>query len=135
MSHFAKVKDGKVINLIVAEQDFIDNLVETEPGRWIQTSYNTHGGVHYDPITREPSADQTKALRYNYGGIGFNYNETDDAFYEDQPFPSWTLNTTTYLWEAPITQPDGAYYWDEDVYNADTSDPKTDGWVAVSDDE
>jgi uncharacterized protein (DUF2126 family) len=114
MSHFAKVLDGKVIQVIVAEQDFIDNMVDTSPGEWIQTSYNTSGGVHYNPETREPSEDQTKALRKNFAGKGMIYDRQRDAFYKPQPYPSWTLNEDTCLWEAPVSRGEGDDIWDEE---------------------
>ena len=115
MAHFAKVVKGIVKRVIVAEQDFIDNYVDDTPGEWIQTSYNTTGGVHYDPITGEPSADQTKALRKNYAGKGFTYDKEKDAFYTPQPYPSWTLNETTCLWEPPVPEPDTGepHTWNE----------------------
>jgi len=117
MAHYAKVQQGKVTKVIVAEKEFIDSYVDTEPGKWIQTSYNTYGGVHYDRSTNPPtpSKDQSKALRKNYAGINFIYDKTKDAFYEPQPYPSWTLNSTTCLWEAPVAYPsDGKIYdWDE----------------------
>ena len=113
MSHFAKVVDGIVEQVIVAEQDFIDTLPDSN--LWIQTSYNTHGGVHYDPATGEPSADQTKALRGNYAGIGYSYDYINDVFIPPKPFQSWNLNNTTWTWEAPTPYPqDGKpYVWDE----------------------
>ena len=104
MAHYAKVKDGKVIKVIVAEQDFIDNLVEETAGTWVQTSYNTYGGVH--KLGGTP-------LRKNFAGIGDIYDAQKDAFYSEQPFPSWTLNETTCLWEAPVAKPDGLYTWNE----------------------
>ena len=117
MAHYAKVQQGKVTKVIVAEKEFIDSYVDTEPGKWIQTSYNTYGGVHYDRSTNPPtpSKDQSKALRKNYAGVNFIYDKTRDAFYEPQPYPSWTLNGTTCLWEAPVEYPsDGKIYdWDE----------------------
>jgi len=123
MAHFAKVLNGKVVNVIVAEQDFIDNFTDNSPGRWVQTSYNTHGGVHYDPSTGEPSSDQTKALRKNFAYIGGNYDVTRDAFYNLQPFPSWTLNETTCYWECPVAHPsdfDGYNYnWNEETQTWD----------------
>ena len=120
MAHYAKVLDGKVTKVIVAEQDFIDNLVDDEPGAWIQTSYNTHGGVHYADDTKETiSDDQTKALRYNYAGTNWNYDSTADAFYAPKPYDSWTLNTTTYLWEPPVAKPDGHYIWNEETQSWD----------------
>ena len=109
MSHFAQVKNNIVQQVIVAEQDFINTLSDTTD--WIQTSYNTRGNVHYDPNTGQP--DDGNALNYNYAGIGYNWDGV--GFYSPQPYPSWTLNKTTYLWEAPIPYPtDGQFYnWDE----------------------
>jgi hypothetical protein len=119
MGHFAKVVDGKVAKVIVAEAEFFDTFVDDSPGRWVQTSYNTRGGVHYDPETGEPSADQTKALRKNYAGKGYDYDATRDAFIPPQPFASWTLNDDSCLWEPPVAYPtDGKMYqWDEDTTN------------------
>ena len=116
MAHFAKVLDNKVIKVIVADQDFIDNYIDDSPGMWIQTSYNTFGGVHYNRETHEPSDDQSKALRYNYAGPDFNYDATADAFYAPKPYDSWTLNTDTYLWEPPTPYPDDGenYEWNEE---------------------
>ena len=127
MAHYAKVLDGIVLQVIVAEADFFKTFVDTEPGRWIQTSYNTRGGVHYEPNSNTPSSDQSKALRKNYAGIGFVYDSDKDAFYEPQPYASWKLNNTTCIWEPPIALPnDGnGYYWDESVYQSDN----TKGWV------
>ena len=117
MAHYAKVQSGKVIQVIVADQSFIDSYIDHEPGKWIQTSYNTFGGVHYDRSTNPPtpSGDQSKALRKNYAGVNFIYDKHKDAFYEPQPYPSWTLNATTCLWEPPVAYPsDGkSYEWDE----------------------
>ena len=115
MSHFAKVKNSIVEQVIVAEPEFFNTFVDTSPGEWIQTSYNTHGGVHYNPETGEPSADQSKALRKNYAGIGHTYDRERDAFIAPKPFASWVLNENTCLWEAPIPIPqDGfPYQWDE----------------------
>ena len=116
MAHFAKVLDNKVLKVIVADQDFIDNYIDDSPGMWIQTSYNTFGGVHYNRETNEPSDDQDKALRYNYAGIDFNYDPNADAFYAPKPYDSWTLNTDTYLWEPPTPYPDDGenYGWNEE---------------------
>ena len=115
MAHFARVKDGIVTNVIVAEQEFIDSYQDTEPGIWVQTSYNTRGGVHYLTDSTTPSSDQSKALRKNFAGKGYIYDRGRDAFYTPQPYPSWTLNDTTCIWEAPVAHPsDGKLYdWDE----------------------
>jgi hypothetical protein len=105
MSHFAKVLDGKVIQVIVAEPEFFDTFVDSSPGQWIQTSYNTHGGQH----------PEGRPLRGNYAGIGFTYDSQNDVFYAPQPYPSWVLDQTTWLWGAPTPMPaDGKpYRWDE----------------------
>jgi hypothetical protein len=106
MAHFAKVVDGKVSQVIVAEKEFFDTFVDSSPGEWIQTSYNTHGGVHKNGGT---------PLRKNYAGIGFTYDRTRDAFIPHQPFASWVLDEQTCLWNAPVAMPsDGkTYAWDE----------------------
>ena len=117
MAHFAKVNNGIVEQVIVAEPEFFDTFVDNSPGQWIQTSYNTRGGKHYNPETGELSADQSKALRKNYAGIGFTYDAAKDAFIPPQPFASWTLNEDSCLWEAPVAMPDDGkrYTWDEDT--------------------
>jgi len=119
MGHFAKVSNGIVTRVIVAEADFFNNFVDDSPGQWIQTSYNTRGGVHYKPNTNEPSEDQSKALRKNYAGIGYTYDATKDAFIPPQPFNSWTLNEDTCLWDSPVAYPeDGKLYkWNEEILN------------------
>ena len=121
MSHYAKVCDGKVVSVIVAEEDFFDIFVDSSPGTWLQTSYNTRGGVHYGP-NGEP--DGGVALRGNYAGVGHIYDAKNDVFYEPQPYPSWILNQTTWFWEPPIVYPlDGnRYQWDE----------ATVSWVEIS---
>jgi hypothetical protein len=91
MSHFAKVCDGKVVQVIVAEPEFFDTFVDTSPGEWIQTSYNTHGGQH----------PEGRPLRKNYAGIGFTYDRERDAFIPPKPDDSWVLNEETCLWEEP----------------------------------
>jgi hypothetical protein len=110
MSHFAKVTDGKVTQVIVAEKEFFDTYVDSTPGEWIQTSYNTQGGKHTQGGT---------PLRGNYAGIGYTYDRTNDVFYAPQPFASWVLNNTTWSWEAPVAMPtdDKKYTWDEAVKN------------------
>jgi len=107
MSHFAKVTDGKVTQVIVAEKEFFDTYVDSTPGEWIQTSYNTQGNQH----------PEGRPLRGNYAGIGYTYDRTNDVFYAPQPFASWVLNNTTWTWEAPVAMPtdDKLYTWDEDT--------------------
>ena len=105
MAHFAKVSNGVVVQVIVAEPEFFQTFVDTSPGEWIQTSYNTHGGVH---------ANGGTPLRKNYAGIGFTYDRTRDAFISSKPYASWTLNEDTCLWDAPTAMPtDGHYTWNE----------------------
>ena len=119
MGHFAKVSNGIVTRVIVAEADFFNNFVDDSPGQWIQTSYNTRGGVHYQPNTNELSEDQSKALRKNYAGIRYTYDSTRDAFIPPQPFNSWTLNEDTCFWDSPVPYPtDGKLYkWNEEILN------------------
>jgi hypothetical protein len=107
MAHFAKVVDNIVTQVIVAEPEFFDTFVDSSPGEWIQTSYNTHGGVHLDGGT---------PLRKNYAGVGFTYNKILDAFISPQPYPSWTLNEETCLWNPPTAYPDDGllYEWNEE---------------------
>jgi len=119
MAHYARVKSGIVQAVIVADESFITSL-ETEPDEaWVQTSYNTQGGVHYEPNSRTPSADQSKALRKNYATIGHTYDPVRDAFIHLKPYDSWTLNEDTCYWEPPIPAPnDGQMYvWDEATIN------------------
>jgi hypothetical protein len=115
MSHFAKVLDGKVVQVIVAEPDFFQTFVDSSPGAWIQTSYNTSGGVH--TLGGTP-------LRKNYAGIGYTYDSQRDAFIPPKPFASWLLNDDTCLWGAPVAMPDDGkqYQWNED----------TQAWVEVT---
>jgi hypothetical protein len=109
MSHFAKVTDGKVVQVIVAEKEFFDTFVDTSAGTWLQTSYNTLANQH----------PEGRPLRGNYAGIGYTYDATNDVFYAPQPYPSWTLNNTTWTWEAPVAMPtDGKMYkWNESITN------------------
>lgn len=115
MGHFAKVVDGKVVQVIVAEPDFFDTFVDSSPGQWIQTSYNTRGNVHYASDSNEP--DGGVALRGNYAGIGYTYDSANDVFYPPKPFNSWLLSTQTWLWEPPIPLPEDGkpHRWDEDT--------------------
>jgi len=109
MAHFAKVVDGLVTQVIVAEQEFFDTFVDSSPGTWIQTSYNTHGGVH----------PEGRPLRKNYAGIGYTYDAGRDAFIPPKPYSKWVLNETTCLWDAPTQMPnDGKMYrWDDALGN------------------
>lgn len=116
MTHFAKVLDGIVVNVIVADLDFFETFVDSSPGEWIQTSYNTHSNVHYD---QNGKPDDGVALRGNYAGVGFIYDKINDVFYPPQPYKSWTLNNLTWEWEAPIAYPNDGYkyVWNEEIGN------------------
>jgi hypothetical protein len=121
MAHYAKVLNGKVIDVMVADNNYISTFIDTSPGEWIQTSYNTSGGVHYEPNSNTPSDDQSKALRKNYAGVGHIYDRAKDAFYAPQPYPSWTLNEETCFWECPVDYPDNSkmHNWNEETQKWD----------------
>ena len=106
MSHFAKVENGIVTQVIVIEQDVLNTGHWGDPSLWVQTSYNTHGGFHTNGKT---------PLRKNFAGIGYIYDSQRDAFYPAQPFNSWVLDETTCLWKSPIDKPDGNYIWNEET--------------------
>ena len=113
MSHFAKVENGIVTQVIVAEQDAIDSgLFGTG---WVQTSYNTRGGQH----------PEGRPLRKNYAGIGYTYDNQRDAFIAPKPYPSWVLNEQTCLWSSPVPYPtdDKNYIWNEETMT----------WVQIND--
>lgn len=114
MSHFALVINGVVSNVIVAEQEFIDSGLVGDPSQWIQTSYNTRGGVHYGA---DGAPDGGAPLRKNYAGVGYSYDESRDAFIPPKPYPSWLLDEEKCLWVAPIPFPElsenQSAYWDE----------------------
>jgi hypothetical protein len=129
MAHFAQVDpNGIVVNILVGNNDEPDEgyqwLVDNLGGTWIKTSFNTRGGVHYDPLNMDshgnhyPSADQSKALRKNYAVVGGTYDAERDAFISPKPFPSYILNETTCLWEAPVPNPTREvnlpHYWSEE---------------------
>ena len=99
---FAKVKDGIVVECIVADQDFIDSYIDTSAGTWLET--------------REDGS-----IRKNYAGIGYTYDATNDAFIEPKPFDSWVLNEETFRWEAPVEHPDdgNTYIWNEETQTWD----------------
>lgn len=136
MAHYAFIKDGLVSEVIVGKDE---NDIDTLPDGFTsweeyyqtkrenvickRTSYNTFGNQH--------NGDGTP-LRGNYAGIGFKYDAVNDVFIPPQPYNSWVLNENTWLWEAPIARPDDpdtVYIWDENLYNGDTNNPKTLGWV------
>ena len=108
MAHYAKVLNGLVTQVIVAEAEFFDTFIDSSPGEWIQTSYNTHGGQH--KLGGTP-------LRKNYAGIGYTYDSQRDAFIPPKPYASWILDEETCLWNAPIAKPEGFYTWNESIVN------------------
>ena len=119
MAHYAKVNNTIVEKVIVAEADFFDTFVDSSPGEWIQTSYNTIEGVHYQPNSRDPSEDQSKAFRKNYAGVGYVFDTERDAFIPPKVYNSWTLNEDTCQWDPPTSYPDDGkdYIWDEATTN------------------
>ena len=142
MAHMAKLDENNiVVAVLVARDEDEDREAELSArtgDTYKRTSYNTRGGKHYDPSTGEESADQSKAFRKNYAGIGYTYDAGRDAFIPPQPYASWVLDETTCLWGAPIAMPEDAgtedadgniimYTWDEDAHQADNST----GWVQV----
>jgi hypothetical protein len=132
MSHFCKLDENNVVTFVTVGRQEDDGLEAELTARtgdvYKQTSYNTRGGVHYDPETGLPSEDQSKALRFNYAGIGFTFDPdkgTDGAFIPPKPFESWVLDEGTCLWVAPLPYPEDGetYTWDEDAGD----------WVVVED--
>jgi hypothetical protein len=131
MAHFARIKNGIVDFVTVGRDDDENREDELAHDGWIykRTSYNTRGGVHY--TDGQPSADQSKAFRKNYAGLGYTYDSERDAFIPPKPFASWILNEESCLWDAPVAMPEDAgtgeppkrYTWDEDTVN----------WIEVQD--
>jgi hypothetical protein len=119
MTYFAKLDENNIVTFVTVGRQEDDGLEDELTARtgdvYRQTSYNTYGGVHY--TDGEPSADQSKALRYNYAGIGYSYDADRDAFIPPQPYPSWVLDEATCLWVSPIDYPadGGQYVWDEET--------------------
>jgi hypothetical protein len=120
MAHYAYLDENNIVTMVIVGKN-----EDEAPGDWEtyygakRTSYNTRGGVYYDPNTNEPGPDQSKAFRKNYAGIGYTYDLTRDAFIPPQPYPSWVLDESSCLWEAPVPYPtDGKRYsWDEATQN------------------
>jgi len=113
MGSYVKVLNGIVVDSIKAEPDFFKTFQDTSPGEWIQTSYNTRGGIHYGD---DGKPDGGVALRGNFAGIGMIYDSKHDVFYHPQPWPSWTLDTNTWSWQPPAPWPEDPnqpWVWDE----------------------
>ena len=129
LSHFAQIDPANNIvqKVLVIEQDMINTGLFGEPNTFIQTSYNTRDGIHYDPVTQQP--DGGLALRYRYAGVGMWYDQANDVFSLPKPTenPSWTYSSNTWTWQPPIEMPTDAvppnyYHWNE----ANTS------WVLIT---
>ena len=149
MGHWARLDNNNIVQeVIVITEEVLDANPDTygDKSQWVKTSYNTKEGKHYvpngiDQDFQTESPDQSKALRFRYAGVGMYYDSTNDVFYNTRPLDrhgnpcsSWTLNTSTWIWEAPITRPTESmaqeaarffYVWDETVYQSDN----TKGWV------
>ena len=113
MAHFAQIDSNNIVTqVIVIDQETLNTGHWGDPATWIQTSYNTRGGVHYG---QDGQPDGGVALRKNYAGIGYTYDAERDAFIPPRPFESWTLDEDTCLWQAPVPMPqDGKLYvWNE----------------------
>ena len=130
MAHWAEIDENNiVVRVTVGNNDDADEgyqwLVDNLGGRWVQSSFNTYGGVYYN-ADRTVADDQSKACRFNHAAKGYTYDEARDAFIPPQPFDSWVLDEDTCLWVAPVAYPtDGeAYTWDEDAGD----------WVTVTND-
>lgn len=118
MAHFAEINSDNIVQrVLVIDQETVNTGAWGSPDNWIQTSYNTRGGVHYGPNSNTP--DDGVALRKNYAGVGYTYDKTRDAFIAPKPYPSWTLVEASCQWEAPVACPDDGkrYLWDEDITN------------------
>ena len=118
MAHFARLNKDNIVDYVVVGRDedngMEDRLTARTGDVYKQTSYNTRGGVHYQ-ADGTPSADQSKAFRKNFAGLGYTYDAQRDAFIPPKPFNSWVLNENTCQWDAPVAKPndDKMYSWDE----------------------
>ena len=122
MGSYVKVLNSVVVDGIRADASFFDTFVDSSPGTWLQTSYNTRGGIYYLPDSNTPDPDQSKAFRANYAGLGYTYDQVNDVFYAPKPFASWSISAPSWLWEAPVPMPAGGpWAWDE----------ATQSWVAA----
>jgi hypothetical protein len=116
MAHYAFLDENNIVTLVIVGKNEGEDGIDWEDFYGaVRTSYNTSAGVYYNPETREPAHDQSKAFRKNYAGIGYTYDPVRDAFIPPKPFDSWILNEDTCCWDPPIAYPtDGnQYYWDE----------------------
>lgn len=115
MAHFAQIDSNNIVTqVLVIEQDVIDTGLFGDPASFVQTSYNTRGGVHYGT---DGQPDGGVALRKNYAGVGYTYDSQRDAFIPPKPYNSWILNEDSCLWEPPTPMPDDGnlYNWNEET--------------------
>ena len=133
MGHWAEIDENNIVKrVIVIKEAELDTGNWGDKSKWIKTSYNTFEGKHYTPSEHQDfsveSTDQSKALRFRYASAGMYYDATNDVFYNQKPFASWVLNTTTWIWEAPLVAPEYSeqyyYVWNEEKYQKDN----TQGW-------
>jgi hypothetical protein len=125
MANFAQIDENNVVQqVLVIDQAEIDTGNWGDPAAWLQTSYNTRGGIYYTPNTSTPDPDQSKAFRKNFAGIGYTWDGV--GFIPPKPYPSWVMNSFSYLWEAPVPYPtDGRIYvWDEPTTSWVLADPQ-----------
>lgn len=132
MAHYAFIDDNNIVVEVIVGKDENEDGINWE-SKYAQIrsmkckrySYNTRGGIHYDPITKQPSENQSKAFRKNAAAIGYSYNDIRDAFIPPKPYSSFIFNEDTCTWEAPIQLPDDVgqgdppkvYFWDEIMKN------------------
>ena len=120
MAHYAFLDENNIVTEVIVGKNEGNFDWEQQYGFFRgqackRTSYNTRGGIYYDSETNQPSADQSKAFRKNYAGIGFTYDPQRDAFIPPKIYESWVLNEDSCLWEPPVPRPDDGkkYEWDE----------------------
>ena len=121
MSQFAQIDENNIVQrVLVIDQAEIDTGNWGEPASFVQTSYNTRGGIYYIPNTNTPDPDQSKAFRKNFAGIGYTWlpdGPEGAGFVPPKPYPSWVMNSFSYLWEAPVPMPvpnnPPQYVWNE----------------------
>tara|TARA_B100000029_G_scaffold210809_1_gene208640 strand:+ start:120 stop:521 length:402 start_codon:yes stop_codon:yes gene_type:complete len=123
MPHFAQINENnEVVQVLVVGQEYVNTGLLGDPNKWIQTSYNTRAGKHYDSSTG--LVDGGVPFRKNYAGIGYTYDKDRDAFIPPQPYPSWNLDEEMCIWICPVPHPnegateenkgtDRDYEWDE----------------------
>lgn len=121
MSYYAKILDGRIVNVIVAEEEFFNAFVDSSPGTWLKTSFNVKAGVYYDPNTGNPHPEQERMLsediarrRKNFARVDGFYDHVNDAFIDPKIFDSWILDTNTFLWKPPVDNPMDGQNWDWD---------------------